>query len=170
MGGGSVPPEIEDAAFTLGRLIAENRWILLNGGRNCGVMDASARGARSAGGMTIGVLPGESRDDVSEGVDIAILTGMGNARNCINVLSSDVVVACPGGAGTLSEIALAVKSGRPVVLFRFDLPDLFGDREAGRIYSARTPEEVITRILEILRQAVDSRVLRDTGNGPDRQQ
>jgi uncharacterized protein (TIGR00725 family) len=111
-----------DKAFILGRRIADHGWVLLSGGRDAGVMDAVNRGAKHAGGLTIGVLPGsDRRSGVSQHVDIAVMTGMGAARNNINVLSSDVVIACgtPAG-GTLSEVALAVKAGRPVVLLTDD--------------------------------------------------
>ncbi|MGD9306411.1 MAG: hypothetical protein PVF79_19225 [Desulfobacterales bacterium] len=75
---------------------------------------------------------------------------MGNARNCINVLSSHVVVACPGGAGTISEIALALKNDRPVILMNFDLPHLFANyRQRELLVFVETPQEVIERILLI---------------------
>ena len=107
-------------AYTLGQLIAQRGWFLLTGGRNVGVMDAASRGAKSAGGFTIGILPGSDRCGVSAAVDLAIVTGMGNARNNINVLSSDIVIACGIGAGTLSEIALALKANRQVLLLTDD--------------------------------------------------
>lgn len=104
-------------AFELGKLIAQQGWVLLSGGRNNGVMDAVNKGAREANGLTIGVLPTGDRASLSEAVDVAIVTGMGSARNNINVLSSDVVIACGvGGAGTASEIALALKAKKPVIL------------------------------------------------------
>jgi hypothetical protein len=102
--------------YKLGQLIAENAWVLLTGGRKSGVMDAASLGAKSANGLTIGILPGEEPQNISDGVDIAIVTGIGSARNNINVLSSDVVIACGMGAGTLSEIALAIKANKPVIL------------------------------------------------------
>lgn len=107
-------------AFELGKLIAQQGWILLTGGRNVGVMDAASRGAKSADGLTIGILPGKHPQGISEGVDIAIFTDMGNARNNINVLSSHVVIACGMGAGTASEVALAVKNQKPVILLTND--------------------------------------------------
>lgn len=109
MGGGTATVEDTEAAYHLGSMIAENGWILLNGGRGVGIMEASARGARDRGGITVGILPDDNDDRVSEHIEIPILTGMGSARNCINVLSSHFIVACPGQAGTLSEIALALK-------------------------------------------------------------
>ena len=124
--GGSVADERTTAgALELGRLIAENGWVLVSGGRPSGVMQASVTGAREAGGLTVGVLYDEDRDIAAEGLDIVIPTGMGAARNIINVLSSDVVVACRGTGGTLSEIALALRFGRPVVLLDFDPGEAF---------------------------------------------
>lgn len=104
------------AARELGALIAREGWVLLTGGRASGVMEAASRGAREAGGLTVGVLPTEDARDASEFVDLAVVTGMGQARNQINVLTSRVVISCGTGAGTASEIALAIKAGRPVVL------------------------------------------------------
>jgi len=87
-------------AYHLGQLIADNGWVLLTGGRNVGVMDAASRGAKMVGGLTIGILPSNDTRAMSDAVDIAIVTDMGNARNSINVLSSDVVIACGMGIGT----------------------------------------------------------------------
>lgn len=103
-------------AEELGQRIAREEWVLLTGGRNVGVMDAVSRGAKEAGGLTIGILPTEDKTEMSPHVDIPICTGMGSARNNINVLSSDVVVACGSGAGTASEVMLALKAGKPLVL------------------------------------------------------
>ncbi|AFY49269.1 putative Rossmann fold nucleotide-binding protein [Nostoc sp. PCC 7524] len=108
-------------AYELGQLIAQEGWILLTGGRNVGVMDAASKGAKSANGLTLGILPRYQQDGISEAVDIAIFTDMGNARNNINVLSSDVVIACGMGAGTASEIALAVKANKPIILLNDDI-------------------------------------------------
>ena len=103
-------------AARLGRLIAENDWVLLTGGRKAGVMDAASKGAKASGGLTVGILPDRDFSGVSQAVDIAIATDLGNARNNINVLSSDVVIACGMGAGTASEVALALKNGKQVIL------------------------------------------------------
>jgi hypothetical protein len=103
-------------AYELGQKIATAGWVLLTGGRNVGVMDAASRGAKQAGGLTIGILPTEQLTSVSQAIDIPILTGMGSARNNINVLSSQVVIACGMGLGTASEIALALKANKPVIL------------------------------------------------------
>lgn len=124
MGAGDRAHEADVAlAFELGAAIAGEGWVLLSGGRNTGVMDAVNRGAQSAGGLTIGILPDNNKASASEAVDVAVVTGLGSARNYVNVLSSDVVVSCgAGGAGTASEIALALKSGKPVVLLK-DRPE-----------------------------------------------
>jgi hypothetical protein len=114
--GSSASPDAVSFAFELGRLIALEGWVLLTGGRNEGVMDAACKGAKKAGGLTVGVLPTTNEDGMSDAVDIPILTGIGQARNNINVLSSQVLFACGMGAGTASEIALAIKKGKPVVL------------------------------------------------------
>jgi uncharacterized protein (TIGR00725 family) len=136
----------------LGERIAEEGWVLLTGGRDAGVMAAAIRGAkRIPGSLTIGILPTAS-GPVAPGVDIAIYTGMGNARNAINVLSSQVVVSCgAGGAGTVSEVALALKSGRPVVLLGApERADRFFRRLGGALRSARSEDEAVTRIRELL--------------------
>jgi uncharacterized protein (TIGR00725 family) len=109
-----------DNAYQLGAAIATQGWIVLTGGRNVGVMDAASRGARSQGGLTIGILPAASPEALSEAVEIAILTDLGQARNNLNVLSSNIVVACGMGLGTASEVALALKQGKSVVLLSPD--------------------------------------------------
>lgn len=145
MGGGEeASREACRQAYELGALVAAAGWVLLNGGRPAGVMEASARGAREAGGLTVGILPGTRAEEASSHVDIPILTGMGDARNVINVLSSSVVVVLPGGAGTLSELALALKNGRTVITLGFPLPGVLEKyREAGQILQASSPEEVL---------------------------
>jgi uncharacterized protein (TIGR00725 family) len=107
-------------ARELGAAIAGQGWVLLNGGRGSGVMDASAQGAAEAGGLVVGVLPDTDLHRASSHLSVAIRTGMGDGRNVVNVLSSDVVIAMRGGAGTLSEIALALGAGRTVVVLDFD--------------------------------------------------
>lgn len=120
MGGARATPEVTALAGELGAAIAAQGWILLNGGRDRGVMEASARGAAEAGGLVVGILPGRDRTGASPHLTVAVVTGLGDVRNAVNVLSADVVVALPGGAGTLSEIALADKADRPVVLLGWD--------------------------------------------------
>lgn len=147
MGGAVVDDDVLAEAHELGRRIAERGWVLLNGGRNAGVMAASAAGAHEAGGLVIGILPGDTARGVAEGVDVAIPTGMGDARNAINVLASHVVVACSGGPGTISEIALALKCGREVVLLGFPLGVPFSAYyERGQLVDASSAAEAISAV------------------------
>lgn len=146
MGGAVASTETTAAALELGRLIAENGWVLLNGGRDAGVMEASTRGAHEAGGLVVGILPTDTVVGAGP-VDIAIPTGMGDARNMINVLSSRVVVALTGGAGTVSEIALALKVGKPVVTLGFPLGVPFTSYyERGQLVDVTTPADAIEAI------------------------
>ncbi|MDI9569302.1 MAG: cytochrome [Pseudomonadota bacterium] len=116
MGPGAATPELLGLAEELGRLIARAGWITLSGGRDAGVMAAVNRGAKSAGGLTVGILPNGDCRGVSAHVDIPIITAMGSARNNINVLSSDVVIACGMGRGVAAEVALALKAEKKVIL------------------------------------------------------
>jgi uncharacterized protein (TIGR00725 family) len=132
-------------AFKLGKLIASQGWILLSGGRDEGVMDAVNKGAKSAGGLTIGIIPTKDDAHTSEAVDVSIITGMGSARNNINVLSSAVVIACGMGAGTASEIALALKAKKQVVLLTDSqkAKDFFAELGSSSVHSVNTPEEAV---------------------------
>ncbi len=107
-------PHQMEMAEAVGHALAEAGAILICGGRG-GVMAAACRGAKSAGGLTIGVLPGDSAAEANPYVDIPIVTGMGEARNIIIVRTAHAVIAVGGEFGTLSEIAFALKLGRPVV-------------------------------------------------------
>jgi uncharacterized protein (TIGR00725 family) len=142
--------EVEQAR-QLGELIAREGWIVLSGGRNAGVMSAVNEGAkRVEGSLTIGILPtaDSGEGSVSKDVDVAIFTGMGNARNNINVLSSHVVVACGvSGPGTVSEVALALKAPtpRPVILLTDDSVAIAFFRKLGgeSVFIASTPAAAI---------------------------
>ena len=103
-----------EAAEEAGAAIAEAGAVLVCGGLG-GVMEAACRGARSKLGATVGFLPGEDREDANGWVEVAIPTGLGEGRNLLVVRSADAVVAVGGGWGTLSEIALALRAGKPVV-------------------------------------------------------
>lgn len=144
MGGAVADEATREHATTLGKLIAEQGWTLLNGGRNAGVMAASAAGAHEVGGLVVGILPDGDRSHAAPDIDIAIPTGLGDARNAVNVLASDVVIALPGGAGTLSEISLALKTGRPVIALGFPLGAAFERYyDSGALADADTPDEAI---------------------------
>lgn len=139
-------------AFQLGQLIAKAGWVLLTGGRNSGVMDAANKGAKSASGLTIGILPGNNTSDISEAVDIAIITDTGNARNNINVLSSDVIIACGMGTGTASEIALALKANKQVILLNASAESklFFKTLAADRIFVVNNVGEAVDRARQIM--------------------
>lgn len=140
-------------ARELGAAIAANGWVLLSGGRNTGVMDAVNHGAHDAGGLTIGILPDKDKSAASQAVDIAIVTGLGSARNYVNVLSSDVIVSCgAGGPGTASEVALALKAGKPVVLL-MDRPEskaFFAAIGCGLVRTAESVEDAVKMIRSAL--------------------
>ena len=153
MGPGDLATETDiNNAYELGKLIAQEEWILLTGGRNVGVMDAANKGAKKAGGLTIGILPSNNTKNVSDAVDIAILTDMGNARNNINVLSSNVIIACGMGLGTVSEIALALKNKKPVILLSEDKKSqqLFYNLSPNLTFMAVDTEQTINLIKEII--------------------
>lgn len=133
--------EVLERAEQVGRLLAGAGAILVCGGLG-GVMDAAARGATSAGGTAVGILPGEDRLGASEHLTVAIPTGLGEARNALVVRAADAVIAIGGEWGTLSEIALAMKMGKRVVgLYTWE-PRRDGLPVEG-ILAARTPEEAV---------------------------
>ncbi|MEM9265792.1 MAG: cytochrome [Cyanobacteria bacterium P01_F01_bin.13] len=121
MGPGNHVPDSElQLAHNLGRAIAQQGWTLLTGGRPTGVMEAASLGAASVGGIVLGILPDAQGTQVASGVTLPIVTGMGNARNAINVLSSHGIIACGLGLGTVSEIALALKVQKPLVIMPYN--------------------------------------------------
>ncbi len=107
--------EHEENAETVGRLLAERGATVVTGGLG-EVMAAAARGAKGAGGTTIGVLPGETRTDANPWLDHVVVTGIGHGRNLAVVASGDAVIAVGGRYGTLAEIGFALTLGRPVVV------------------------------------------------------
>lgn len=114
VGDGEASAAVESDAEAVGRLLGERGAIVVCGGLG-GVMAAACRGAKAAGGLTVGILPGGDRSQAGRWVDVAVATGMGEARNAVIARTADVVVAVAGGYGTLSEIALALRLGRPVI-------------------------------------------------------
>jgi uncharacterized protein (TIGR00725 family) len=107
--------EHEERAQEVGRLLAERGCAVVTGGHG-EVMAAAARGAKAAGGTTLGILPGERLGDRNEWIDFAVATGIGHARNLAVVASGEAVIAVGGSWGTLAEIAFARRLGRPVVI------------------------------------------------------
>jgi uncharacterized protein (TIGR00725 family) len=149
MGSGENNSRSLDAARELGRLVAQRGWVLLTGGRPEGVMGAACAGAKQIpGSLTLGILP-SATGGVGPDVDIAVFTGMGEARNAINVLTSDVIVACgTEGPGTVSEIALAMKAQKPVILLGASSAarELFAGLKGGRLREASSPTEAVALI------------------------
>jgi uncharacterized protein (TIGR00725 family) len=107
--------EHEQRAEQVGGLLAERGCTVVTGGLG-EVMAAAARGAKSAGGTTIGILPGENRGAANEWIDHVVVTGIGHARNLAVVATGDAVIAVGGGWGTLAEIGFASRLGRAVVI------------------------------------------------------
>lgn len=124
-----------ELAYSVGREIARRGYVLVCGGLS-GIMEGACRGAKDEGGLTVGVLPGTSHSEANPYVDIPIVTGMGHARNVIVVRSSRVIIAISGSFGTLSEIAIALKIGVPIVGLRtWEVSD--------EIRKAATPQEAV---------------------------
>jgi uncharacterized protein (TIGR00725 family) len=118
-GEGAGQKEMDDAAL-IGEMVAKAGWAVLTGGRVAGVMGAAAKGARAAGGLTIGVLPTPDTLGASPAVDVVLASGLGEARNAVIALSANACVVCGMNAGTASEVALAIRAKKPVVLLRSD--------------------------------------------------
>lgn len=127
-----------EAAEEVGRRLAEHDAIVVCGGLG-GVMAAACRGARSAGGLTIGILPGGDRSEANEWVTVSIPTGLGELRNGLVVRAADAVIAVGGAYGTLSEIAFALKTGVPVIGL--------GSWDIERVQVARSPREAVRQAL-----------------------
>lgn len=135
IGSGTCEERIAGIAYQVGQLIARSGCGLVCGGLG-GVMEHACRGARSGGGLTVGILPGDSPETVNPYVEVAVATGMGIARNALVVRTADVLIAISGGPGTLSEIAFSVQLGKPVIgIETFDvLPE---------VIEASSPEEAV---------------------------
>jgi uncharacterized protein (TIGR00725 family) len=142
VGSGEASGELYEKAREVGRLIANRGGTVVCGGRS-GVMEAAARGATEAGGTAIGILPDEDRERANEYLSYSIATGTGHARNLAVVCSGNAIVAVGGEYGTLSEIGLALKVGRPVVaLMSWDLGE--------HVTAASSPEEAVETVFGIL--------------------
>ena len=141
VGAGVADPTTFAVAQEVGRLLAERGAIVVCGG-STGVMEGACKGAKEAGGTTIGILPGSLRSEANDYVDIAIPTGMGEMRNALIVRAADVVIAVEGEYGTLSEMALALKTGTPVVgLGSWELHK--GGIRIEAFIEAATPQEAV---------------------------
>lgn len=141
IGSAECTPEVERVAEDVGRLVAQCGAVLISGGLG-GVMRAACRGAARAGGITVGILPGDRADQANEYVQIRVVTDLGHARNVLIVHSSDALIAIGGEYGTLSELAIALKLGKPVVgLNTWDV--------SAEIVRARDPAEAVAVALQM---------------------
>ncbi|MCX5706932.1 MAG: TIGR00725 family protein [Candidatus Omnitrophica bacterium] len=141
IGGHDCTKEVEQIAQELGKKLGKVAEILVSGGLS-GTMKAVCSGFKAAGGVTIGILPGYDKNNANEFVDIAIPTGLGLARNVLVVKAADVVIALPGRAGTLSEIAYGLQFGIPVIsLDSWDIPG---------VIKVKTVEEAVIKVKEFL--------------------
>src|SRR4051794_4077024 len=148
VGAGSASDEEKRAAEEVGRGLAAAGAIVVCGGLG-GVMEAACRGAKAGGGMTVGILPGTSREDANPYVDVAIPTGLGELRNGLVVRAADALVAVGGEFGTLSEIALALKARKPVVALGGWQLSREG-RPADALVRATTAADAVKKVLEAL--------------------
>ena len=142
IGASDLPIELHPAAELIGREVAARQAVLLTGGLT-GAMEAASKGAKAAGGLTIGILPGFSPQDANPYIDLPIVTGLSEARNLIIVRTAEVLIAVGGGPGTLSEIAFALKLHKPVI-------SLDSWNVADEIICVRTPQEAVARAFELL--------------------
>ena len=141
-------------ALTVGRLLVQKDFVVLTGGLG-GIMTAASKGAKEMGGVTVGILPGTSKTSPANPyVDIAIYTGMGEARNAINVKSCDAAIAIGGEYGTLSEIGLALKGNCPIILLKSWTIVPYGGGKQPDLLVAGTPEEAVAMVMEQVQESV----------------
>ena len=145
IGGGTVTAGGAEIAEKVGRLLGERGHVLVCGGLG-GVMEAACRGAKSAGGTTIGILPGEDRAAANPAVDVPVATGLGHARNGLVVMNGDAVIAVDGGPGTLSEIGFAGVFDRPIAGL--------GTHDAPGVEAVETPREAVAYVESAIRDDV----------------
>ena len=143
IGAGQCSSRTSLLAEQVGREIARAGAVLVCGGLG-GVMEAAARGARQEGGITVGILPGDSFEDANSFIQIPVVTGLGHARNVLVVRSAQVLIAVKGGYGTLSEVALALKMGKPVIgLHSWDV--------SKKIIQVETPQEAVKKAIRLVK-------------------
>ena len=148
-----------DDATLMGELVAKAGWAVLTGGRVAGVMGAAAKGARAAGGLTVGILPTPDTLGASPAVDVVLASGLGEARNAVIALSANACVVCGMNAGTASEVALAIRAKKPVVLLRSDevTAKFFRSLDAESVRVAMSAGEAIEMLRGLLMSASGSR-------------
>jgi uncharacterized protein (TIGR00725 family) len=155
VGGSAAGGDACAAAEEVGRALAEAGAVVVTGGLG-GVMEAACRGAKAGGGTTVGILPGNDRSDANPFVDVAMPTGMGEGRNVLVVRAADALVTLDGEFGTLSEIALALRLGKPVIGLDSTW-DLSGPDRPDPIVRAATPAEAAAAAVQ---RAAEGRTVR----------
>ena len=154
IGGSRVSTRNYQLSIALGKEIAKRNFVLITGGRT-GVMEAVSKGCLEAGGLSIGILPGEFKHEANKFINVAIPTGLGDARNIIVVRAGDgiIAVASEGGFGTLSELAFARLLNKPLVILRGDrgmLDDLLNTIPFEGVPQVETPARAVQQIETIL--------------------
>jgi uncharacterized protein (TIGR00725 family) len=149
IGGSEVSPQIAGLAEEVGREIARRGAVLVCGGLG-GVMEAACKGATEAGGLTIGILPGENRREANSYVQIPIVTGIGYARNVAVVKSSQAVIAIDGSYGTLTEIGYALQSAIPVIGLKTWSLALNGKADDS-IIPAENPKDAVNKAIALIK-------------------
>lgn len=144
IGAGTGSEEIVNLAEEVGREIAASGSILVCGGLG-GVMEAAARGAKEKGGTTVGILPGTDKSESNKYIDIKVVTAMSHARNAIIARTADALIAVGGEYGTLSEIALGLKSGKKVIVI--ESADGASLASVRGVLIAKTPKEAVEMAL-----------------------
>lgn len=144
IGAGVCDANVATAAFEVGAEVARRGGILLTGGRG-GVMKWASQGAASKGGLIVGILPGDAADEGNPFVSIPIVTGMGEARNAIIARTADALIALSGEYGTLSEIALALKFGKPIITLDAEWASL-----SRQIQQAASPADAVERAFKAI--------------------
>lgn len=148
---GKISSNLKDVAELVGQEIARREAILITGGRD-GVMEAASKGARNENGVVVGILPDDTEVRVNPHVNIAITTGIGFARNYINIVTSDAIISIAGSGGTLSEIGYAIALQKPLVLLKGTggVTDLIANNNTlfpnAIIHLSETPSEAVNLI------------------------
>jgi uncharacterized protein (TIGR00725 family) len=144
IGASKASPEIYELAVAVGQEAARMGWIVVTGGLG-GVMEAAARGAQEAGGLTVGILPGGDRREANPYIQVAVATHIRHARNSIIAHTADALIAVDGEYGTLSEIALGLKLGKPVIGLKtaWNIPG---------IVPVNSPGEAIEKVIALLKR------------------
>jgi uncharacterized protein (TIGR00725 family) len=154
IGSHETTPKTAKLAFAAGKMVAGLDCVLVCGGLE-GLMQESCRGAKSVGGLTVGILPGEAKGDANPFVDIALPTTLGYSRNVIVAASADIVIALPGSYGTESEICYALVYGRPVInLGGWKIPGMIKTKGISHA------ERILKKMIEKIRRTNNARTPR----------